>query len=330
LLPQITICRWTKGCWALLTLSLLTLVQRNGLSQPTDPTAFSLVRLEPSARIAALAGAAQSIGRDDPSIVFLNPAVASPEMHRMLSVSYANHLADINAAFLSYVTSVGGAGTVVGGLRYLSYGSFERADANGFRDGTTFTSYESVLTAGLSRSAGQLQYGGTLNLLLSGIDGTTASAFAVDAGVFYYKASQQLGLSASAHNVGWVMSSFGQQKDELPFDLRVGASKRLTHLPFMLSLTGYNLHDWDGPDSFGSNLLKHLAFGGEFYLGQAVRLRVGYNHRRHDELKTGSRIDLAGVGLGFGVHITRFRFDYAYNDWSSLGGVHHLTIQTRL
>ncbi len=301
-------------------------------AQPGDPTVFSVVRLEPSARIAALAGAATAIGQDDPSATFLNPALIGMDMERMLSVSYQNHLADINAAFLSYVGGVGKLGTAMGGIRYLSYGSFPRADGNGFQDGTTFTAYESVITLGLARRHGErLSYGVSFNGFLSGIDGQTASAVAADAGVYYYMDGQSTGLSASIHNVGRVVSSVGQQSDDLPFDLRLGAAKRLTHLPLMITVMGYNLHDWGGAnDSFASQVLKHLAFGGEFYLGTALRLRIGYNHRRHEELKTDSRLDLAGVGLGFGIEVTRFRFDYAYSDWSALGGVHNLTVQTKL
>jgi len=301
-------------------------------AQPGDPTVFSVVRLEPSARIAALAGAATAIGQDDPSATFLNPALIGMDMHRMLSVSYQNHLSDINVAFLSYVSGVGNLGTAMGGIRYLSYGSFPRADGDGFQDGTTFAAYESVITLGLARRHGErLNYGLSLNGFLSGIDTQTAGAVAADAGVYYYMEGQNTGLSVSVHNVGWVISSVGQQGDELPFDLRMGAAKRLTHLPLMITVMGYNLHDWGGTDdSFGSEVLKHLAFGGEFYLGTALRLRMGYSHRRHEELKTDSRLDLAGVGLGFGIEVTRFRFDYAYNDWSALGGVHYLTVQTRL
>jgi hypothetical protein len=234
--------------------------------------------------------------------------------------------------FASYVATVGKLGVAMGGIRYMSYGSFPRADENGFQDGTDFGAYESVLTVGLARTHGdQLHYGVSLNALFSGIDGSSASAFAVDAGVYYYMTGQEMGLSASVNHLGWVLDSFGQQGDELPFDIKVGAAKRLAHLPLMFTLMGYNLHEWGGNDNaFLSEILNHLAFGGEFYLGTAVRFRLGYSHRRHEELKTGSRLDLAGVGLGFGIELTRFRFDYAYNDWSALGGLHHLTVQTRL
>ncbi|HEY5564018.1 MAG TPA: hypothetical protein VIL33_00415, partial [Rhodothermia bacterium] len=119
--------------------------------------------------------------------------------------------------------------------------------------------------------------------------------------------------------------------DDLPLDLRVGISKRLTHLPLHLTIMGYNLHDFGGSEgSFADDVLEHIAIGGEFILGPAFRLRIGYNHRRHQDLKTDSRLDLAGIGLGFGLNVNRFGFDYAYNDWSSLGGIHHLTVQTRI
>jgi len=37
--------------------------------------------------------------------------------------------------------------------------------------------------------------------------------------------------------------------------------------------------------------------------------------------------DLAGVGLGFGVTVSALTVDYAYNSWSSLGGLHQFTLR---
>jgi hypothetical protein len=67
--------------------------------------------------------------------------------------------------------------------------------------------------------------------------------------------------------------------------------------------------------------------GGEFYFSEAFNVRVGYNHRRHEELKMKSRLDLAGVGMGFGLVIRGVGFDYAYNSWSSVGGLHQFTLR---
>ncbi len=76
-------------------------------------------------------------------------------------------------------------------------------------------------------------------------------------------------------------------------------------------------------------MFQHVILGGEFQFSRAFNVRFGYNHRRHEGLKTGSRLDLAGVGLGFGLKITRFRLDYAFNSWS-FGGLHQLTVRTAI
>jgi len=43
-----------------------------------------------------------------------------------------------------------------------------------------------------------------------------------------------------------------------------------------------------------------------------------------------SRLDFAGLGFGIGLKITRVRVDYAFNSWSSIGGLHQFTLQTAL
>lgn len=300
--------------------------------QPGDVTAFTLLRMESSGRVAGLAGAAVALDPSDVSTAFQNPALIQSAMAGMLATSYVNHLSDVKAGFASYAADVGRVGTVMGGLRYLTYGTFERADANGIRDGTTFGAYDAVVSLGVGRSYSEsLHYGATAHWIFSRIDDAGAGAFAADAGVYYYMADERLGVSLSVHNIGATLDSFGETKDELPVDLRIGASKRLMHLPLHLTIMGYNLHDLEGSDgSVVDDVLEHVAVGGEFILGPAVRMRIGYNHRRHQDLKTDSRLDLAGVGLGFGIMANRFRFDYAYNDWSALGGIHHLTVQTRI
>ena len=301
-------------------------------AQPGDATAFTLLRMESSGRVAGLAGAAVALDASDVSTAFQNPALVGAAMEGMLSATYLNHLTDVKAGFVSYAVSGGKLGTVVGGLRYLTYGTFERADANGVKDGTTFGAYDAIVTLGLGRVHGEsLHYGASIHWVNARIDDASAGAFAADAGVYYYMEGEQTGLSLSLHNVGVTVNSFGETGDDLPLDLRVGISKRLTHLPLHLTLMGYNLHDFGGSEgSIADDVLEHIAIGGEFILGPAFRLRVGYNHRRHQDLKTDSRLDLAGIGLGFGLNVNRFGFDYAYNDWSSLGGIHHLTVQTRI
>ena len=302
------------------------------LAQPAGLTGFPFLRLEPSARAAALGGSFTAVYGDDVNALFYNPAILNEEMHGVLSASYLNHLSDLNAGFVAYGRHMDRWGTLAVGLRYMNYGSFERADETGARDGTTFGASDVALSLGWARTYYDwLRYGASIQGIFSGIDSYSAGALAFDAGVLAYWPDRALSASLTIHNTGWVLSSFGDLADELPFDLRLGLTKKLAHLPLMITLMGYNLHELgEGEGSFTSETLRHLAVGTEFQFSSAFNLRLGYNHRRHEELKTNSRIDLAGVGLGFGLKVTRFRFDYAYNAWSALGGLHQLTVRTVL
>ena len=76
--------------------------------------------------------------------------------------------------------------------------------------------------------------------------------------------------------------------------------------------------------------MEHISLGGEFQFSEGFNLRIGYNHRRHEALKTKSRLDFAGFGFGVGLKISSIRFDYAYNSWSEAGGMSQFTVRTAL
>jgi len=301
-------------------------------AQPGDLSGFSLLRLEPSARAAALGGSFSAVFGDDVNAFFYNPALLNETTHGHLSLSYLNHLSDINAGFLAYSRHAESLGTFAAGLRFLTWGELQGADEQGNRT-ETFGASDVALTIGVARAQSErLRYGVNLHVLYASIESFNASALATDVGVLYHIDEQQLTFSASVNNLGVTLNSLGTTKDDLPLDLRVGFTKRLRHIPLLLSLTGYNLHDiGDEPEgnSALSNVMQHIIIGSEFQFSQAFNVRFGYNHRRHEGLKTGSRLDLAGVGLGFGLKITRFRLDYAYNSWS-FGGLHQFTVRTAI
>jgi hypothetical protein len=318
---------------ALLLLPLF-LAALGASAQSSRETGYDLLRLEPSARAAALAGAVGAVASDDPMAVFYNPALLVPEMHRGLAVGYLNHLGDVNAGFASHARTVGPWGTFAAGVRFLSYGEFTRADEDGTTDGATYGAGEAALSLTYAADlAPNLRGGVTAQALFAWLDDAGAQALAADLGVHYAVPAQRIGISASVHGLGVPLASLGAEDDRLPLDLRVGLSKGLRHVPLTFSVMGYNLHDYGGGEEGASALdeaLRHVALGGEFRFGEAVRVRLGYNPRRHEELATGGRLDLAGLGAGFGLHLSRFAFDYAFNSWSEIGGLHQLSVRTRL
>lgn len=303
-------------------------------AQPGGLTGFSFLRLEPSARAAALGGSFSAMYGDDVNGLFYNPALLNDQMHRSLSVSYLNHVSDLNMGFIAYSHHRDGWGSFGAGLRFLSWGELQGADENGNLT-DTFGAADVALTLGYARAYDErLRYGANLHTVFSSVETYRASALAADLGVIYDLADQLLTFSASLNNLGVTLSSLGGRRDELPLDLRLGVAKRLRYVPLLITVTGYNLHapGEDLPDDANTldNVLHHVTLGGEFQFSEAFNVRVGYNHRRHEALKTKSRLDLAGFGVGFGLKITRVRVDYALNSWSSFGRLHQFTVRTVL
>lgn len=314
--------------------SLLALLVFSGVASAQTGTlgAFSFLRLDLSPRAAALAGAFDAVPSDDPALVFYNPALLGDAAADQVSLLYQNHLSDVNAGALAYSRAVRGLHAAVG-LRYLSWGELERATAEGERTGT-FGAGGVALSAGASYAASaRLRYGATVHVARFSIDDRAATALAADAAVAYVVPEERLTLSASVHNLGVALSSLGATRDDLPLDVRVAVSKRLRYLPLLLSVTGYNLHEPGAgqPDrSAGAQVLAHVILGGELQFSEAFQVRVGFNPRRNQELRTQDRLDFAGLGLGFGLKVRRVAFDYGTMSWSENGRLHHFGVRARL
>lgn len=297
-------------------------------------SSFPLLRFDASARVAALGGAYTAVADGDVNAMFYNPAVPGPATSRSPSLSYLSHLSGINAGTLAYGHTVQEIGTTLsGGVRFVHWGTLEGRNERGERTGT-FTAGEGILTLGAARSLGsRLRYGTNVHLLHAQIEQAEATAVATDLGILYRAPEHRLALGASLRHLGLSLDGFGQSEATLPLDLQLGVSKRLAYLPVLLSLTAYDLTHMEEGIEGGTtldNVLAHLTFGGEVRLGRALRLRLGYNHRRSRELALNDSFDLAGFGGGVGLEIGEVSVDYAYNSWSDLGALHQFTVRANL
>lgn len=303
----------------------------NSSAQEADLVGFSFLQMEPSARAASLGGAFSAVYGKDVNALFYNPALNNAQTHRSFSVSFMNHVNDLRAGFLAYSYHAERLGSLGFGVRYLSWGDLTQTDVQGNETGS-FSANDVAFTVGLSRLySEQLYIGANLHSIISHIDSYSASALAVDVGMVYHSVNEQFALSASVNNIGVVLSSLGANDDELPLDFRVGVSGKLRHLPLMITVTGYNLHNFDSvieeANTF-DQIMEHVVVGGEFQFSESFNVRFGYNHRRHETLKQKSRLDFAGFGFGVGIKVSRVYFDYAFNSWSSLGGISQFTLRT--
>lgn len=318
--------RFVVGLVAMLLVSAPAAAQPGG-----SVTSFPFLRLAPSARAAALSGAFGAVADGDVNALFYNPAASGPATDQTASLSYLNHLSDINAGSLAYSQVAPGETALHGGVRFADWGTFEGRNEFGERTGT-FGAQDVALTVGAARALGgrRLRYGGSLHLIHSRIASAQATAVAADVGALYRLPAQGMTLGATLRNVGLSFDGYGPRRPTLPLDLRLSATKRLAHLPVLLAASAYDLTNLSEGIAGGTtvdHVLAHLTFGLEARPGEVLRVRLGYNHRRSAELALTDRFDLAGFGAGFGVHVGPLAADYAYTSWSSLGGLHQFTVR---
>ena len=92
-----------------------------------------------------------------------------------------------------------------------------------------------------------------------------SSGLGFDVGFNYFVPEDDLSVGFAAMNIGTQLSSYYDEKEELPLDIIVGVSKKLKHMPLRLSLDFHKLNTdrEDFVDRF-----KSFSVGAEFTLSK--------------------------------------------------------------
>jgi len=307
------------------------------LAQSNSSSVFRFLDVPPNARAAAMAGNHVALFDADFSLFQVNPAYLNGSSSGRVSASYVNYLADANFGFASGAWHMKDIGTIGAGIRYSSFGEFDRLDEQGNKTGT-FNANDIALTLGLGRQLlPKLRAGVSADLIYSSLDSFNSSAAALSAGIIYENPDQELTVGAAIRNAGAQFSTFNGRQEPLPLDIAVEATHRPEKFPVRVSLMLRRLNDWDlripgetsKPD-FTDNLFRHVVAGGEILFTEHFIFRMGYNQFQHELLKTRENFDLAGTGFGLGIKVNRFFIDISRSSFSELGGIFQLSIKTRI
>jgi hypothetical protein len=294
-------------------LTVASLAHANG----AGTTGFELFRTDCWARNCALGGSQIAVGGGLHS-QFTNPAGLADVEEPTGSIGFFKHVLDINAGNAAYAHPLKNVGIVALGITYLDYGSFDRADEHGYKNGT-FGASDVLITASAARYLRPHVAGGvSLKFLNSTIDSYSASALAADVGVLYHTGYYGWDIGAGVFNVGFATSAYLTQKDKLPTSYRLGLSVPLEHLPVRFSAAG-EFTDAEGIRGLG---------GLELTLSQYVQARIGYNTVGIDQRVGLSSDALAGFSAGLGIHIRRVSFDYALTSQGEVGYLHRVTLSS--
>ena len=319
---------------------------------------YEFLNLSNSARITGLAGNLITVKDDDVALAYQNPAVLNPLMHQSISFNYNFHVSDISNGYAAYGHYVDKwKMTLHGGIQYITYGKFDLTDDIGNVQGS-FTPSEYAFTVGAGKQLyDKLSVGANLKLITSQFETYNSMGLASDFGAYYQDTTNRFGATLVFKNVGFQFTTYAEDNREvIPFDVQIGISKRLEHLPFRFSFIGHNLHRWnityDDPNNqesvfligdgvqntdnqfkdFVDNFFRHIIFNGEFLFGknEIMRLRFGYNHLMRRELSVTNFRSRSGFSFGFGIKMRRFRIEYGRGVYHFAGGMNHLTISTNV
>lgn len=276
-------------------------------------------------------------------------------MSNNLALSFVDYYADINYGSASYGRTMGKTGTYVASMQYYNYGEFTYADAAGQTFGT-FTANDLALNIGWGRELDSLfSIGANLKLIYSGMEDYQSFGVAVDVAGSYYNPEQQLTVSLVARNIGSQLKPYRSGNYEnLPFEINIGVSQRLRHLPFRYSILLTNLQKWDltyndpndpdqqidpitgevnkkdGFSEFADKAMRHIVIGGEFIPSKYFSIRVGYNYQRRQELGVYNKMGTVGFSWGLGLKVSKFQIEYSRATYHLNGSPNYITIRTNL
>ncbi|HTY02061.1 MAG TPA: type IX secretion system protein PorQ [Bacteroidota bacterium] len=285
-------------------------------------TVYDFLRSDVGARPGALAGSFIAVA-DDPASLFYNPAALGTLSSARLSASFFKNLLDVNAGSLVYGQSIGDLGTFGAGVIYQNYGSFNETDEVGNVLGT-FTASDLALEVGYANTLDEnLYYGVGVKFIYSSLAGTSSTAIAGDAGLFYMIPESRLTFGFSIRNAGSQLSTYLGVREDLPLDVSVGASIVPKGLPLLLNV---GLHKLNQDVNTFAERFRSFTIGGEFTLSRVLQLRVGYDNEQRRDLVLGSTSGLTGFSIGLGINVDRYRVDYALSSLGNIGSLHRVSI----
>ncbi len=356
MLHQIQVLTYSCYVKKLLLLSLICLLfvfhPVSNKAQTGGKSTFKFLSLPSSPRIVSMGGDFLAIKDADINLALSNPSLIVPELNNLLSLNFVDYFADINYGFVSYGRSFEKAGTFVGSVQYIDYGEFKYASETGETSGN-FKAGETALIIGWGRQLDSLfSIGANFKTVFSALESYNSFGLAVDvAGTYQNK--HGLVVSLLARNIGAQFITYDNESGEsLPFDLQIGLSKKLQHMPFRYSILLTHLHKWDltydDPtklkiDPFTGEKIKddkfmdfidksmrHVVVGIEFIPTRNFSVRLGYDYRQRQELKVDSKVSTVGFSWGLGLRISKFQFNYARKAYHLAGSPNFISISTNL
>jgi hypothetical protein len=330
---------------------LLFVIANISFAQIGGENTFAVLDFNPSVRTTAMGGELISIIDNDVDITATNPALLNSKMHKQISFSFIDYFNDINAVAVNYAAELEKLGMLFFGVKALNYGQFVLTDETGVELGK-FSANEQVLTVGISKQLNEeFIIGVNLNFINSKLEQYSSFGLSSNIGLSYYNDERKICISVLAKDFGRQLSSYTDEKENLPFQLQMGVSKQLAHLPFRFSIVAHHLNKFDitnnyleptvtdpisgeeiaNEDSFGKKVLRHFVLGGELNPGRKnLFIRGGFNFQRRQDMQLSTSPLLVGFSWGLGFKISKFQLNYSRATFHLAGASNNFSFSTNL
>lgn len=326
-----------------------------GFSQIGGDNSYEFLNLTYSPRIAAMGGNFLAVKDNDINMTLKNPSLITPNMNNDISFSFTDFYTDINYGYAMYSRTYEKIGSFVGSIQYVDYGSFTYTDPSGNSYGD-FKVSDYAFNLGWGRQLDScFSIGSNLKFIYSDLESYNSFGIAVDVAATYHNSDKNLTVSFLARNIGRQLKAYNSGNIEpLPFELQLGLSKKLLHMPFRYSILINHIEKWDlsyedpndpnniidpftgekqsksDLEKFGDNLLRHIVIGGEFSITKNFNVRIGYNYQRRNELKVYDKVSTVGFSWGLGIKISKFKINYSRARYHLVGSPNYLSVTANL
>ena len=321
------------------------------MAQNGGKSAFQFLNIECSPRVEALGGYAIAIFDDDVGLSQTAPSLLNQDMHNEISFTYGDYFSDISLLSFSYANKYKNFGVIGVSLKAISYGVFDRNDANGNNNGT-FSANDQLLTLGIGKQINGFWYLGlNLNLINSNYDTYSSSALSSNISATYNHEEKKITSTILIKNIGRQLTSYTSKIENFPYEIQAAISKELLHLPLRYHLTYNNINIFDikssykllnqtniltgdvelKEESFGKTFLRHIIIGAELNpFRRNLFIRSGFNFQRRFDLSTITKPSLVGFSFGIGFRVSKYHFDYSRSSYHLAGTPNNFSIATNL
>ena len=305
-----------------------------------------------SARSAGLGNNLITISDGDIGLTTANPALLSKKNINDLQIDQALTPAGGQLGLVAYGLK-SKFGVISPVIQFQNYGGFQGTDELG-NETNKFSAIDYTVGVNYGTSLGKvINIGFGLHIIGSHLEAYSSFGIMGIFGANYQHPTQDFSASFIVKNIGYQIFSYANaERKPLPIEVQAGASYKLKHAPFRISILGQHLNQWrvlyedpneqptiDGltgdtipvnKPGFGQTLASHFAYGLELLASQNLHFRVGFDYLRREQMKLLDRPGLSGFSFGIGMQLKKIHLDYGVLLISKAGQNHYLGLSTNI